>query len=141
VATDFSTIDVPSWEQNRTSPLANLGRSAPTVTNEHGGKGSDSPGRLDLIPASALMGIGARMKLGAEKYSETNWRACPVKEHLNHALHHQYAYLDMVLKGLPEVDGETPADHLRAAATRVLMALEVELSGGPDAKWAEKPAA
>lgn len=91
-----------------------VGPDAAVVTGDHGGKQSDTPSRLDLVPAKALLQIGAILKQGAAKYGENNWRKIPAVEHLNHALVHAAAYLA----------GDESDDHAGHFACRAMMFLE-----------------
>lgn len=101
------------------SKVVGVGPTAPTVTNEQGGKQSDSPYRMDLVPAQAIFTVANILKTGAEKYGENNWRKITVEDHLNHALVHAYAYLA----------GDSTDDHLGHFACRALMALEQLCTG------------
>ncbi|WP_287417171.1 dATP/dGTP diphosphohydrolase domain-containing protein [Oceanithermus sp.] len=87
--------------------------------NARGGRQSRVTSRLDLIPPRALLAVGGVMRVGAERYERDNWRRIDVDDHINHALVHIY-------KHLVGDDGEP---HLQHAATRLLMALEIELTG------------
>ena len=68
--------------------------NAETVINQNGGKQSAIPVRMDLIPARELLELGRILKQGGEKYGDWNWLKIEVNDHLNHALHHIYAYLN-----------------------------------------------
>lgn len=88
------------------------------VVNDKGGKQSDSPCRMDLVPASALLEVSCVLKQGADKYGEDkNWKMIPVDEHLNHAATHIYGYLA----------GDTSENHLANATCRLLFALQLKL--------------
>jgi hypothetical protein len=93
-----------------------VGPDAPVVTTEQGGKHSDSPYRLDVVPPKALLAIAAVLKEGMAKYGLDNWRAISQREHLNHALVHVYAHLA----------GDQSDSHLTHAACRLLFALETQ---------------
>lgn len=67
--------------------------NAPVVVNNNGGKQTDIPVRMDLIPARELLELGKILKVGGDKYGDWNWLNIPVESHLNHALHHAYAFL------------------------------------------------
>ena len=43
----------------------------PTVTNEQGGKQSDSPYAFHFLPPHAVFAVAEVAKYGAEKYGET----------------------------------------------------------------------
>lgn len=89
-----------------------------TVTSTLGGSQSKTLCRFDLLPAEALFEVAFVLALGAEKYGEDNWKLIPVKEHINHALQHLYAYL---------AKDETE-NHLANAACRVLFALWLKVT-------------
>ena len=97
-----------------TDVFVGVGPDAPVVTNEAGGKQSDTPARLDLMPAKAMMEVGRVLKEGAAKYGIDNWRKIETRDHVNHVLVHLYAWLD----------GDEQDDHLGHAACRAMMALE-----------------
>jgi hypothetical protein len=103
-----------------------VGKDAPTRTNEHGGRQSDSPYRADLLPALALLAVAKVLKHGADKYGENNWHLIPAAENVNHALVH--------LLAIQAGDGSD--DHIEHAACRILFALDQVLSGR-DAKLTE----
>lgn len=87
--------------------------------NARGGRQSRVASRLDLVPPSALLAVGEVMHFGAERYERNNWRRIDVDDHINHALVHIYKHLA----------GDDREPHLQHAATRLLMALEIELTG------------
>lgn len=99
--------------------LEGVGRDAPTVVNEAGGRQSAVKHRCDLLPALATLSVAKVLAEGAEKYGEENWRLIPAKEHLNHALVHLFAHLQ----------GDTQDEHLPHAACRVFFALDKWLEG------------
>lgn len=92
---------------------------APTTTNERGGSQSDIPVRFDLIDAKALFEMAKVLDHGARKYGADNWRLIEIKDHLNHALMHIYAWLA----------GDRTDDHLSHALCRITFALGVSLQG------------
>ena len=104
-----------------TTIVEGVGKDAPVVVNEHGGKQSHSPYRADLLPPLALLAVSKVLKHGADKYGENNWHAVTVAEHLNHTLVH--------LLALQAGDGSD--DHIEHAACRILMALDSKLAGRP----------
>lgn len=108
--------------------IEGVGKDAPTVTNEHGGKQSASPYRCELLPPHAILAVATVLKGGAEKYGANNWHAITAAENVNHALAHLFAY----------TAGDGSDAHLEHAATRVLFALDQVLSGR-DAKLTAKP--
>lgn len=85
------------------------------VTNAAGAKQCATAYRVDLLPPLATLAVGAVLQEGAEKYGEENWRGIPVKENINHALIHLFAYLG----------GDKQEPHLDHAACRILFALEL----------------
>ena len=91
-----------------------VGPDAPILTNASGGKQSASPYRADLLPPRACLAIARVLKQGVEKLGHDTWRAVPLRDHLNHALIHLFAFLA----------GDTQDDHLEHAACRLLMSLE-----------------
>lgn len=93
-----------------------VGKDAPVVTNEKGGKQSDTKYRADLLPPIALLQIARVLKEGADKYGAENWRKISQADNLNHALIHILAYLA----------GNREDDHLQHAGCRILFALETE---------------
>lgn len=97
--------------------IQGVGPDAPTITTPEGGKHSHSPYAFHLVDAKALFSVAKVLSEGAEKYGEDNWRLIPVKDNLNHALQHIYAYLA----------GDTQDEHLAHAAFRTLFALAIEL--------------
>jgi hypothetical protein len=96
--------------------IPGVGPETPTVTNEKGGKQSDTPYGLNLIPPLAILAESKVLKTGAEKYGEGNWKKIEIKDHLNHALQHIYAYLA----------GDRSDNHLANLACRAHFALELE---------------
>lgn len=102
----------------RDAKVAGVGREEPTVTNERGARQSRLNYRCDLLPALASLAVSAVLHDGAAKYGADNWRGIPVRDHLNHALVHVFAFLA----------GDAQDDHLEHAACRALMALELHLS-------------
>ena len=94
-----------------------VGPDAPIVTLEGGGRQSQTPARLDLIPMRALLHVGAILQEGAAKYGINNWRSIPVESHLNKAMIHIAAFLL----------GDTQDDHIGHACCRLQMALEKHL--------------
>lgn len=101
----------------KTEIIAGVGPDAPVVENEHGAKQSQSPYRMDLIDAKALLKIAQVHKQGGDKYGDTNWHNIPVSDHINHALVHVYAHLAE----------DTSDEHLAHAATRMIFALALHL--------------
>lgn len=89
-----------------------------TETLSNGAKQSKALGRFDLFPAFALAKGAEILNIGAIKYGEENWRGIPIRDNVNHALAHLYAYLV----------GDTSEDHLGNAFCRTAFALELFLN-------------
>lgn len=85
----------------------------PIITNEHGGKQSDTVGRFDLIPGEALVSLAGVYGAGAKKYTENNWHKITEQDHINHALEH-LAFYQM---------GDSSEPHLDHALCRLSMAV------------------
>lgn len=115
------------WEANRMATIPGIGKDAPTVTNEAGGRQSHTPYRADLLPAAATLAVCKVLDEGARKHGERNWLKLTVDEQLNHALIHVLAHLA----------GDRSDDHLPHAACRLLMALERNLI---DSSWKDTEA-
>ena len=97
---------------------------APVVTNEKGGKQSDSPYAFHMIPVSSVLAAAEVCAYGAKKYGETignrNYTKIPTEEHINHAIAHMYAYLA----------GDRTDDHLGHAIVRTMFAYDTSQKGG-----------
>lgn len=89
-----------------------------TTVNALGGKQSATLTRFDLVPPFALARIAQIIKTGADKYGENNWKKIEVRDNINHAICHLYAFLA----------SDTNEDHLGNASCRVLFALELALT-------------
>lgn len=77
----------------------------------------EGKGRLDLLPACAILRVARHFEKGALKYDERNWeKGIPVHSFIDSALRHLMKYLD----------GETDEDHLCAAAWNCLCAMWTE---------------
>lgn len=101
--------------------IEGVGPDAPIATNERGGRQSDSPYRLDLLPMQAVLELGKVLKHGADKYGIDNWRQISSQEHLNHALVHVVAHLAGDRQ-------EGTHGHLAHLLCRVAMALEMHIA-------------
>lgn len=71
-------------------------------------------GRYDLLPPNAIHEVARRLAHGLTKYAEWGWLKLETKYHIDAALRHIFCHL----KGMDD------ENHLAAAATQVLMALE-----------------
>ena len=79
-----------------------------------------SKGRCDLLPAAALLRISHHMEdcLSKSNYPERNWeKGLPIHTMLDSAIRHILKYMD----------GMIDEDHLTAAATNLLMAIQTEI--------------
>ena len=92
---------------------------APIVTNDRGGKQSDTPYAFHFLPPNAVFAAAEVARYGAEKYGETlrsrNDKRIPAVDHVNHAIQHLFAYLA----------GDESDDHLSHAILRAMFAYEV----------------
>lgn len=88
------------------------------------GQQSHLDARFDLIPPTALKTVAEVLGEGEAKYPTIdgvpNWHYITTNDHLNHALAHVYAYLS---------GADTGEDDLSHAATRLLLALEIDRIG------------
>lgn len=107
-------IRMPDAE-NPAVVVQGIGPDAPTTTNAAGGRQSATPYRCDLLPPRAVLAVAEILHGGAEKYGPENWRKIPVRDHLNHALGHLFAWLA----------GDRSDDHLGHAGCRLLFALDM----------------
>ena len=77
----------------------------------------EGKGRLDLLPACAILRVARHFEAGAKKYSDRNWeKGIPVHSFIDSALRHLMKYLD----------GQNDEDHLCAAAWNLLCAMWTE---------------
>ena len=99
--------------------MKGLSDAAAVVTNEAGGIQHSRPYRSEALFFRALLAIShVRHEAIVERgYPDDNYRLIPAREHIGRALTHLFAWMI----------GDTSNDHLAHAATRVLMALEIEL--------------
>lgn len=98
-----------------------LAPDAPIVTNENGGKQSDTPYGFHLLPISSMFAVAELAATGAKKYGETfdkrNYTKIPAVDHANHAIQHLYAFLA----------GDKTDDHAVHAALRCLFVIDTKL--------------
>lgn len=74
-------------------------------------------GRMDLLPACAIIRLSKHFEEGAKKYSDRNWeKGIPIDSFIDSALRHLMKYLD----------GQTDEDHLCAAAWNCICAMWTE---------------
>lgn len=98
-----------------------VGKDAPTVVNDKGGKQSKVLYRYDLLDPKAMFEMTKVLAEGAIKYGEDNWRDIDVRDHLNHMIIHAYAYLA----------GDKSDDHLSHIMCRAMFAQAVEIQENP----------
>lgn len=108
--------------------IAGVGKDAPTVVNEKGGKQSKVLYRFDLLDPQAMFKMTEVLGEGAEKYGDFNWRNVSVRDHLNHLIAHTYAYLA----------GDTSDDHLSHIMCRAMFAQGVDIDDNCNFKTNEK---
>lgn len=90
--------------------------------NELGGKQSKLKERFDFLPPNAVSSCARTIGYGESKYGEGNWKKISILSHINHALGHLFKYLAK----------DKSEDHLSHAASRLLFALELEISNGKE---------
>lgn len=74
-------------------------------------------GRMDLLPACAIIRLSKHFENGASKYDERNWeKGIPMHSFIDSALRHLMNYLD----------GQADEDHLCAAAWNCMCAMWTE---------------
>ncbi len=96
-----------------------VGKDAPMVVNEHGGKQSKVEYAFDQLDPQAMFQLAGILQKGAEKYGRDNWKRITPEEHLNHALQHIFAHLA----------GDKQDDHLGHAFCRLMFAIVVDRDG------------
>jgi hypothetical protein len=108
------------------SIVAGVGKDAPTVVNESGGKQSGVLYDFTLADPKAMFEMTRVLHEGAEKYGRENWRLIPIEEHLNHMIIHAYAYLA----------GDKSDAHLSHIMCRALFAQGVAVQTEGDVDYA-----
>lgn len=102
------------------SVITGVQPDAPIVSNEFGGKQSDTPYAFHFLPPHAVFAAAETAKYGADKYGETlldrNYKKISAEEHVNHAIQHLFTYLA----------GDESDDHLSHAILRAMFAFEVD---------------
>ena len=74
-------------------------------------------GRMDLLPAVAVLRLARHFENGALKYEERNWeKGIPIHSYIDSAIRHLMKYLD----------GQMDEDHLCAAAWNCMCAMWTE---------------
>lgn len=77
----------------------------------------EGKGRMDLLPACAIIRLAKHYENGAKKYAERNWeKGIPTHSFIDSALRHIMNYLD----------GQTDEDHLCAAAWNLMCCMWTE---------------
>lgn len=77
----------------------------------------EGKGRMDLLPACAIIRLSKHFENGAIKYDERNWeKGIPMHSFIDSAIRHLMKYLD----------GYTDEDHLCAAAWNCMCAMWTE---------------
>lgn len=78
---------------------------------------SEGKGRMDLLPACAIIRLSKHFENGAMKYAERNWeKGIPIHSFIDSAIRHLMNYLD----------GQIDEDHLCAAAWNCMCAMWTE---------------
>jgi 5'(3')-deoxyribonucleotidase len=111
---------INQYEPSNPVTIKGLGKDAPTVVNESGGRQSAINYRFDLIDPLTLFNMAEILHNGAEKYGAWNWRNISLDENLNHALSHIFAFMA----------GDKQDNHLGNAFCRLMFALSVYLTPG-----------
>jgi hypothetical protein len=96
--------------------IAGIGPNAEIHVNAHGGKQSRSYHAPSLVPAGVFLEVAEVLKEGADKYGIDNWQRISVREHLDHALTHIYAF----------IMGDVGEKHLVNATCRLMFARFLE---------------
>lgn len=74
-------------------------------------------GRMDLLPAIALIRLSKHFEAGAKKYSDRNWeKGLPIHTFIDSGLRHIMKYLD----------GQDDEDHLCAGVWNFICAMWME---------------
>ena len=102
----------------KNNKIPGIGREAPTVTHNNGGKQSQTPYAFDCLDPVAMFAMCKTLEEGRKKYGRDNWRKIKIRSHLNHMIIHAFAYLA----------GDTQDEHLEHMAVRAHMALAVALA-------------
>jgi hypothetical protein len=77
----------------------------------------EGKGRMDLLPACAIIRLAKHFENGANKYEERNWeKGIPTHSFIDSAIRHLMKYLD----------GATDEDHLCAAAWNCMCCMWTE---------------
>lgn len=114
-----TTADGTKFCVKKRTKMNNLDDKQPVVTNAAGGIQHERPYRSQALFFKALLAISnVRYDAVVNKgYSDDNYKLIDKYDHIGRALTHIFAYMA----------GDTSNDHLAHAATRILMALEIEL--------------
>jgi hypothetical protein len=90
---------------------------APIVTNEKGGKQSDTPYGFNLFAPRAMFRLAEVMRYGEKRYGRDNWRKISADDHVNHLLQHIFAWMA----------GDRSDDHVGHAFARAMMFAEMAM--------------
>jgi hypothetical protein len=88
--------------------------------------------RVDLIPASVLMDLGAVLGAGAEKYGDDNWaRGASWRRYIGAAMRHLFDWASG-----QDLDPETGKSHLVHCMANLCFLYEYSRCGiGTDDRW------
>lgn len=106
-----------SRDYDGTVTVSGVGPDTRIVFNENGAGQSDIPYSFHTMPTEAMLSLAQLQTQGDQRYGEFNWRGISIREHVNHAITHLFAYLA----------GDEQDDHLQHGAWRALAALEGKL--------------
>jgi hypothetical protein len=106
--------------------ISDIGTDVPVVVNKRGEKQSALDYRFDLIDPLPLFRLANIVANGVKNYGEWDWRRISLKDNLNPAITHAFAYLA----------GDRQDDHLGYAFTQLMFALSLEMTPGDSIRMA-----